>query len=117
MPTVLVVLLAEGWPLRCHIMCTARAGVTAGVLVAVGTAVNVAVGVLVGGHGSASDEVPLALIIQLPLIAPADNASIVPRVALAPRLEIFGTLPLLNAHDRTCDGGESSMAAGYWPGA
>ena len=48
MPTVMVVLLAEGWPIPCHIMCTASAGVTAGVLVAVGMFVGVLVDVAVG---------------------------------------------------------------------
>src|ERR687883_605898 len=88
-------------------MCTLSCGVTAGVLV------GVAVGVRVAGHGSGREVLPLALIIQLP---GSPNESIVPTVSLvgSPRLATLGAapLPLPTTHERTCEGGLASSAAG-----
>src|SRR5439155_9966652 len=88
-------------------------GVTVGVSVSVGVLVTVGVmvGVFVVGQGSGSDEVPLALIIQLPDI-PSDSA--IPRMLLLPRLSTLGGLPpaIPANHERNCDGGVVSRAVG-----
>ena len=94
-----------------------RVRVVVGVAVLTGAEVFVAVGVDVGvavrvaGHGSASDDVPLALINQLPAIP---SESIVPRVLLLARLLMSGAPfgPPVSTYDRTCDADERSSAPG-----
>src|SRR5947209_15371093 len=89
---VSVVLRELGWAIPWNMRCTTNCGVTAGVTVGVLVGVIVGVAVWVAGHGSASELMPLALIIQLPASAGL-RSSITPSVSLAPRLATLGAAP------------------------